>query len=79
MSAETERAERLSELRQKFGREPLPPRQESLASTPREAQPRFRGLDSGHRACQGCGEALAARLVMESAIGLAGAMGAFAL
>lgn len=33
----------------------------------REEQPRFCGLESGHRACQGCGEALAARLVMESA------------
>lgn len=33
----------------------------------RERQPRFRGLESGHRACQGCGEALAARLVVEAA------------
>jgi pyruvate ferredoxin oxidoreductase beta subunit len=33
----------------------------------RSAQPRFSGLDSGHRACQGCGEALAARLVTEAA------------
>lgn len=33
----------------------------------RATQPRFCGLESGHRACQGCGEALAARLVMESA------------
>lgn len=33
----------------------------------RNSQPRFCGLESGHRACQGCGEALAARLVMESA------------
>jgi pyruvate ferredoxin oxidoreductase beta subunit len=32
----------------------------------RRKQPRFRGLESGHRACLGCGEALAARLVMES-------------
>ncbi|KJS39941.1 MAG: pyruvate ferredoxin oxidoreductase [Rhodospirillaceae bacterium BRH_c57] len=32
----------------------------------RRRQPRFRGLEAGHRACQGCGEALAARLVMES-------------
>jgi pyruvate ferredoxin oxidoreductase beta subunit len=30
-------------------------------------QPRFRGMESGHRACLGCGEALAARLVLESA------------
>jgi pyruvate ferredoxin oxidoreductase beta subunit len=33
----------------------------------RAKQPRFRGLESGHRACLGCGEALAARLVTESA------------
>lgn len=33
----------------------------------RRRQPRFRGLESGHRACQGCGEALGARLVMEAA------------
>jgi len=33
----------------------------------RDHQPRFQGLDSGHRACQGCGEALAARLVTEAA------------
>lgn len=33
----------------------------------RNQQPRFRGLESGHRACLGCGEALAARLVTESA------------
>ena len=33
----------------------------------RHAQPRFTGLEPGHRACQGCGEALAARLVTEAA------------
>mgnify|MGYP001812697451 CR=1 FL=1 len=33
----------------------------------RRSQPRFNGLDSGHRACLGCGEALAARLVTEAA------------
>ncbi|MGB5538594.1 MAG: thiamine pyrophosphate-dependent enzyme [Gammaproteobacteria bacterium] len=33
----------------------------------RHAQPRFSGLEAGHRACQGCGEALAARLVTEAA------------
>ncbi|HSV28478.1 MAG TPA: thiamine pyrophosphate-dependent enzyme, partial [Candidatus Omnitrophota bacterium] len=33
----------------------------------RAKQPRFRGLEAGHRACQGCGEALAARLVTEAA------------
>lgn len=32
----------------------------------RRKQPRFQGMESGHRACLGCGEALAARLVMES-------------
>jgi pyruvate ferredoxin oxidoreductase beta subunit len=33
----------------------------------RRKQLRFRGMESGHRACLGCGEALAARLVTESA------------
>jgi len=33
----------------------------------RKKQPRFRGLESGHRACLGCAEALAARLVTEAA------------
>ena len=33
----------------------------------RKKQPRFQGIVSGHRACLGCGEALAARLVTESA------------
>ncbi len=33
----------------------------------RRSQPRFSGLEAGHRACLGCGEALAARLVTESA------------
>ncbi len=62
------RTERLAELRQKFGRQPQPAQNESGGeTTPREKQPRFRGLESGHRACQGCGEALAARLVMECA------------
>jgi len=59
--------QRLAELRQKFGRQPAAPGEAQTPVTPREAQPRFRGLESGHRACQGCGEALAARLVMESA------------
>ncbi len=59
---------RLAELRQKFGRPPAAPSEATPGQpTPREAQPRFRGLESGHRACQGCGEALAARLVMECA------------
>jgi pyruvate ferredoxin oxidoreductase beta subunit len=33
----------------------------------RDRQPRFTGLDAGHRACQGCGQSLAARLVTEAA------------
>lgn len=33
----------------------------------RRSQPRFTGIESGHRACLGCGQALAARLVTESA------------
>ena len=32
----------------------------------RRHQPRFSGLAPGHRACQGCGQALAARLVTEA-------------
>ena len=68
MAVETENGERLAELRQKFGRQPLPPETGEIKKlSHREAQPRFRGLESGHRACQGCGEALAARLVMECA------------
>jgi pyruvate ferredoxin oxidoreductase beta subunit len=33
----------------------------------RRTQPRYTGLEAGHRACQGCGEALAARIVTEAA------------
>jgi len=33
----------------------------------RRNQPRYEGIESGHRACLGCGEALAARLVTEAA------------
>ena len=33
----------------------------------RRRQPRFSGLEAGHRACLGCGEALGARLVTEAA------------
>jgi pyruvate ferredoxin oxidoreductase beta subunit len=33
----------------------------------RSKQPRFVGIESGHRACLGCGQALAARLVTEAA------------
>jgi pyruvate ferredoxin oxidoreductase beta subunit len=36
-------------------------------ATLRRRQPRYQGMESGHRACLGCGEALAARLVMEAA------------
>ncbi|MEJ1998554.1 MAG: thiamine pyrophosphate-dependent enzyme [Maritimibacter sp.] len=69
MAPRSHSSKRLSELRMKHGRPPASP-SEPKAETNlslREQQPRFRGLDSGHRACQGCGEALAARLVMESA------------
>ena len=38
---------------------------DSLAEL-RRVQPAFRGLDPGHLACQGCGQALAARLVTEA-------------
>ena len=44
---------------------------ETVTSVPIEAlrrnQPRFQGLTPGHRACLGCGQALAARLVTEAA------------
>jgi pyruvate ferredoxin oxidoreductase beta subunit len=33
----------------------------------RKRQPRFLGLDAGHRACAGCGAALTARLAVEAA------------
>lgn len=38
-----------------------------VAGDLRRRQPSFRGLDSGHFACPGCGQALAARLVTEAA------------
>lgn len=38
---------------------------DSLAEL-RRRQPAFRGLDTGHLACQGCGQALGARLVTEA-------------
>ncbi|MGB0748433.1 MAG: thiamine pyrophosphate-dependent enzyme [Magnetospiraceae bacterium] len=57
---------RLAELRQKFNR-PAPPPEAKQTADIRAKQPRFRGLEAGHRACQGCGEALAARLVTEAA------------
>ena len=63
-------ARRLSELRRKLGRPPLPGSEGAEATERpdlRHRQPRFRGLEAGHRACQGCGEALAARLVTEAA------------
>jgi pyruvate ferredoxin oxidoreductase beta subunit len=40
-------------------------KRDSLAEL-RRVQPAFRGLDPGHLACQGCGQALAARLVTEA-------------
>ncbi|MFD0980176.1 thiamine pyrophosphate-dependent enzyme [Tropicimonas aquimaris] len=63
-----QRAERLAELREKFGRHPIEPKKPfHQGASLRDRQPRFCALESGHRACQGCGEALAARLVMECA------------
>jgi pyruvate ferredoxin oxidoreductase beta subunit len=62
--------ERLKELRARFDREPgsgAEPQAVRERIAIRDAQPRYRGLESGHRACQGCGEALAARLVTEAA------------
>lgn len=69
MAPRSDNSTRLSELRMKHGRPPASPSEPKaeVSQTLREQQPRFRGLESGHRACQGCGEALAARLVMESA------------
>ena len=55
---------RIAELRAKFDR-PLADDGDAQARHERidirAAQPRYQGLESGHRACQGCGEALAAR------------------
>ena len=62
-------SERLASLRAKFGRPPADDGNGAAAvtsETDRTRQPRFCGLESGHRACQGCGEALAARLVTEA-------------
>ncbi|MBF0304160.1 MAG: pyruvate ferredoxin oxidoreductase [Alphaproteobacteria bacterium] len=47
--------------------EPAAPEAPPQELSPRDRQPRWRGLEAGHRACQGCGEALAARLVLEAA------------
>ncbi len=71
----TSNTRRLDELRRKYGRMPAdmeqaekePETEEERALWLRRHQPRFRGLEAGHRACQGCGEALAARLVTEAA------------
>ena len=66
----TETARRLEQLRKKLGRPPVEPDDEPAkgsAADLRQRQPRFRGLEAGHRACQGCGEALGARLVTEAA------------
>ncbi len=61
---------RIAELRAKFDR-PLADAGDARAQSERieirDAQPRYQGLEAGHRACQGCGEALAARLVTEAA------------
>ena len=62
-------AQRLAELRRKHGREAQADPAAPVEERPdvRRRQPRFCGLESGHRACQGCGEALGARLVTETA------------
>ena len=68
--ADIKDADRLAELRAKHGREPILPvdaADPGGTTDARMRQPRFCGLESGHRACQGCGEALAARLVTEAA------------
>jgi len=65
-----ERHRRITDLREKFDRAPGAPEHPAEASerrSVRERQARYRGLESGHRACQGCGEALGARLVTEAA------------
>ena len=47
---------------------PIPSLPSSVDMTAlRNLQPRFSGIESGHGACQGCGQALAARLVLEAA------------
>ena len=75
MAKQTQPA-RLAALRQKFKRPSLPdggppgtnaPLGSGAAAGIRQRQPRYRGIEAGHRACLGCGEALAARLVTEAA------------
>jgi pyruvate ferredoxin oxidoreductase beta subunit len=60
---------RMAELKKRFGRDAIasdgPGPGERIGT--RAAQPRTQVLESGHRACQGCGEALAARMVTEAA------------
>ncbi len=68
--AKSARTKRLSELRRKYGRSPMPHddnRPRGAEPDLRHMQPIFRALEAGHRACQGCGEALAARLVTSAA------------
>jgi pyruvate ferredoxin oxidoreductase beta subunit len=59
---------RMAELKQRFGHTTLATDRalEPARLDARAAQPRCQLLESGHRACQGCGEALAARLVTEA-------------
>ena len=42
------------------------PNMATFMATLRDKQPRFQGIQSGHRACLGCGQALAVRLVTEA-------------
>ncbi|MDP6788484.1 MAG: thiamine pyrophosphate-dependent enzyme [Rhodospirillales bacterium] len=67
--ARSKNSKRLTELRKKHKRQAPPAKAKRPAKKldTRQKQPRYRGLEAGHRACQGCGEALAARLVTEAA------------
>ncbi len=44
----------------------MEPKRELSVAALQHKQPAFRGLDAGHMACPGCGQALAARLVTEA-------------
>ena len=67
--ARSKNSKRLTELRKKHNQKAPPDKSKRSAKKldTRHKQPRYRGLEAGHRACQGCGEALAARLVTEAA------------
>lgn len=67
--ARSKNSQRLTELRKKHNRQAPSdkPKRPAKKLDTRHKQPRYSGLEAGHRACQGCGEALAARLVTEAA------------